>query len=368
MSNEVVTPEQLRELMPRGDIRLLDVRRDSELCAGVIPGAQHLALHLLEQYIAENVPDRDSVIVVYCASGVRSVQAQQVLLHLGYRRVSHLQGGWARWQALGFPADRHRVEPCAVAAPDRYARQSLLDEVGSAGQDRIRRARILLVGLGGLGSPAALYLAGAGVGTLGLVDSDAVELSNLHRQILHDTVRVGTSKVESAKRRIAEVNPDVKVMEFDQRLGMDNIERILDSGWDVVLDGADNFPTRYLLNEVCSRRDIPLCHGSIDRFEGRVTTFRGRSGPCYRCLFPRPPRPGVIGACSERGVLGVLPGMIGVLQATEALKLILGIGQVLVGRLLTYDALELRFREMRYGADPNCPTCSTRGMMVPPCK
>lgn len=350
----------------RRDARLivLDVRTDDEFRDGFIPQAMHLPLHLLEEQVRERIPDLQTPVVVYCAHGIRSAQAVRLMRQLGYGKLTHLEAGFAHWVALNLPVDsggaRSDTERSDTETnQSRYCRQTLLGQVGTRGQQRLAQARVLLIGVGGLGSPAALYLAGAGVGTLGLVDSDAVELSNLHRQIIHSNGSVGVAKVESARSRIEEANPEVAVETYVARFGKDNANDIVERGWDVIVDGADNFPTRYTLNDVATEYEVPVCHGSIDRFEGRVTTFMSPRGPCYRCLFPNPPQPGTIGSCTERGVLGVLPGLIGVLQATEALKIILGIGASLSGRLLTYDALSLEFRELRYARDEKCPTCGT---------
>lgn len=338
---------------------VLDVRTDDEFRDGFIPQAMHIPLHLLEDRVREQIPDLHAPVVIYCAHGIRSAQALRLMQKLGYGQLEHLDAGFAHWVTLKLPVDSRGAPGLANTSHSRYSRQILLEQVGNRGQRRLAQARVLLIGVGGLGSPAALYLAGAGVGTLGLVDADAVELSNLHRQIIHGNGSIGIAKVESARERIAQANPDVAVETYDARFVPGNAASIVERGWDVILDGADNFPTRYTLNDVATKYDVPVCHGSIDRFEGRVTTFVSPHGPCYRCLFPTPPRPGTIGSCAERGVLGVLPGVIGVLQATEALKIILGIGASLSGRLLTYDALALEFRELRYTRDATCPTCGT---------
>lgn len=342
------------------DLVVVDVRNESEVCGGRIPGALHLALPELEQRVRHALPNPQTPIVVYCAQGVRSAQAMRLLQQLGYSQVIHLEAGFAQWRALGLPVEIPLPASGSGNAFDRYSRQMLLPEVGSTGQMLLSRARVLLIGVGGLGSPVALYLAGAGVGTLGLVDPDVVDISNLHRQIIHEASRIAVRKVESARDRIQAINTDVKVETFAERFCSENAERIVGRVWDVIVDGTDNFPTRYTLNDVAVKHGIPVCHGSIDRFEGRVTTFLGHRGPCYRCLFPRQPQPGTLGSCAERGVLGVLPGVIGTLQATEALKLILGIGQPLEGRLLTYDAFSLEFRVMGYGRDPDCSVCAKR--------
>lgn len=346
--------ERLRE---EPQLQIIDVRTDEELLDGFIPRAKHIPLHRLEERVREEVPDRSAAIVLYCAHGIRSAQALRLMRQLGYEALQHLESGYAQWAALDLPVAFPAPACRAARGQDRYSRQMLLEEVGTKGQKRLAEARVLLIGIGGLGSPAALYLAGAGVGTLGIVDADEVDISNLHRQIIHDSTRIGDAKVESARARIEQTNPEVKVQSYLMRFGPDNAEEILGRGWDVIVDGADNFPTRYTLNEQATKHRIPVCHGSIDRFEGRVTTFVSPDGPCYRCLFPNQPKPGSVGSCAERGVLGVLPGVIGVLQATEVLKLLLGIGAPLVGRLLTYNALDLAFRELRYARDPGCPCC-----------
>ena len=356
----ITAPELHGRLRLQKDLVVVDVRNESEVREGQIPGAIHLALSELEQRVRNALPNPQTSIVVYCAQGARSARALRLLQQLGYQQVLHLEAGFTQWRALGLPIEIPVPACSAGHALDRYARQMLLGEVGSAGQMRLSQARVLLIGVGGLGSPAALYLAGAGVGTLGLVDPDVVDISNLHRQIIHEASRIAMRKVESARDRIEATNTDVKVATFAERFCSENAERIIGCAWDVIIDGTDNFPTRYTLNDVAARHGVPVCHGSIDRFEGRVTTFLGNQGPCYRCLFPRQPQPGIIGSCAERGVLGVLPGVIGTLQATEALKLILGIGQPLAGRLLTYDALSLEFRVIGYGRDPDCSVCATR--------
>ena len=302
------------------------------------------------------VPDRDAQIVVYCASGSRSAFAAKALEELGYENVSSLAGGFNEWKRNGYA-----LRPAAARSTSRSGgatrRHLLIPEVGEEGQLRLLDARILLIGAGGLGSPASLYLAAAGVGTLGIVDDDVVDDSNLQRQIVHSTERLGDSKAESAKRTIEALNPDVTVEVFQERLTSENVDRILGEGWDVIVDGADNFPTRYLLNDASVWHGIPVVHGSIFRFEGQTTVFKPKEGPCYRCLFPQPPPPELAPSCAEGGVLGVLPGIVGSLQANEALKLALGIGEPLVGRLLLFDALETQFTEISLRRDPDCPVC-----------
>jgi molybdopterin/thiamine biosynthesis adenylyltransferase len=274
---------------------------------------------------------------------------------MGYRRVASLAGGFDRWKAEGRPWEVPMGLDAAQRA--RYSRHLLLPEVGEAGQERLLASKVLVVGAGGLGSPVALYLAAAGVGTLGIVDFDLVDATNLQRQVLHNLDRVGRPKVESAAETIRGLNPDVKVVPHAERLGVDNVLEIM-SGYDVVVDGADNFPTRYLMNDASLHLRLPVVHGSIFRFEGQATVFQPYAGPCYRCLFPEPPPPELAPSCAEAGVLGVLPGIIGSIQAVEALKLVLGIGEPLVGRLLTYDSLAQEFHTLRVRRDPACPACA----------
>jgi molybdopterin/thiamine biosynthesis adenylyltransferase/rhodanese-related sulfurtransferase len=333
----------------------VDVRDREEWDEGHIPGALHVPRSYLESRIESAVPDRERAIVVYCASGNRSAFAARTLEELGYTDVSNLAGGYVDWKRNGLPTQLPRTLDAERRA--RYSRHLLIPEVGEEGQLRLLDARVLLIGAGGLGSPASLYLAAAGVGRLGIVDADVVDASNLQRQIVHSTERLGEPKVESAKRTIEALNPDVEVVAYEERLTSENIDRILADGWDVIVDGADNFPTRYLVNDASVWADIPVVHGSIYRFEGQVTVFKPDEGPCYRCLFPSPPPPELAPSCAEGGVLGVLPGIIGSLQANEALKLALGIGDPLIGRLLLFDALETRWDEMRVRRNPDCPVC-----------
>ena len=342
---------------------IVDVRTEEELLGGKIPTAIHLPLGTLSEGARAALPNKDQAILVYCATGIRSARALELLSRLGYWNVQHLEGGIARWQQMGYPMvspQTNATMACAADLQGRYSRQLSLKEVGASGQERLAHSRVLLVGLGGLGAPVALYLAGAGVGTLGLVDADTVSVSNLHRQIIHSMGFLESPKVESARSRLAELNPDVNVEVFPCKFDPSTANEILAQRWDVIVDGGDNFDLRYLLNEKAVERRIALCHGSVDRFEGRVTTFLANSGPCYCCLFPEPPTPGIIGSCVERGVLGVLPGVIGTLQATEVIKLLLGIGTPLSGRLLTYDALLLEFRTLCYRKNLNCRVCSNR--------
>jgi sulfur-carrier protein adenylyltransferase/sulfurtransferase len=338
-----------------GDTVFLDVREQGEWDLGHVPGAVHVPRGSLESRIEQVIPDRSSRIVAYCASGNRSAFAAQTLTDLGYRHVENLIDGFVDWERNGYPV----VVPSTLTPEQRrrYSRHLLIPEVGEAGQRRLLESRILLVGAGGLGSPASLYLAAAGVGTLGIVDDDVVDESNLQRQIAHSTERLGQAKAESARETIEALNPEVSVRTFKERLTPDNVDRILDEGWDVIVDGADNFPTRYLVNDASVWHDIPVVHGSIYRFEGQVTVFAPGEGPCYRCLFPQPPPPELAPSCAEGGVLGVLPGVIGSLQSNEALKLALGAGDALVGRLLLFDALTATFTEVALRRDPDCPVC-----------
>jgi molybdopterin/thiamine biosynthesis adenylyltransferase/rhodanese-related sulfurtransferase len=343
------------ELLEAEEPLVVDVRERDEWEEGHIPGAVHVPRGSLESRIERIEPDRTRQIVLYCSTGNRSAFGAKTLEELGYDSVSSLAGGFTDWKRNGFPtALPQTLEPSQRA---RYSRHLLIPEVGEEGQLRLLESRVLLIGAGGLGSPAALYLAAAGVGTLGIVDDDAVDATNLQRQIIHSTARLGEPKAESAKQTIEALNPDVTVKLFRERLTSENADRILGEGWDVIVDGADNFPTRYLLNDASVWHGIPVVHGSIFRFEGQVTVFKPHEGPCYRCLFAQPPPPELAPSCAEGGVLGVLPGVIGSIQATEALKVALGIGESLVGRLLLYDALEESFTEVSLRRDPDCPVC-----------
>jgi len=344
---------EARELL--GDALFLDVREQDEWEEGALPGALHVPRGVLEQRIEGLVPDRSRPLVVYCAGGSRSAFATKTLTELGYERVVNLAGGYTDWKRNGFELEVPRTLSADQRA--RYSRHLLIPEVGEAGQQRLLGSRVLLIGAGGLGSPVSLYLAAAGVGTIGIVDADVVDASNLQRQIVHSTERLGEPKVESARRTLEALNRDVEVRTYEERLTSENVERILADGWDVIVDGADNFPTRYLVNDASVWHRIPVVHGSIYRFEGQVTIFHPGEGPCYRCLFPTPPPPELAPSCAEGGVLGVLPGIIGSLQASEALKLLLGIGDGLQGRLLLFDALAATVDEVLVRRDPACPVC-----------
>jgi molybdopterin/thiamine biosynthesis adenylyltransferase/rhodanese-related sulfurtransferase len=344
-----------RDRIESGEPVVVDVREQAEWDEGHIPGAVHVPRGHLESRIERLAPDPSRPVVIYCSAGNRSAFAAKTLAELGYEDVVSLAGGFTDWKRNGFPVQLQ----AGLDAPQRarYSRHLLIPEVGEEGQLKLLDSKVLLIGAGGLGSPASLYLAAAGVGRIGIVDADVVDESNLQRQIVHSTESLGEPKVDSARRAIEALNPDVDVVTYQERLTSENIERILADGWDVIVDGADNFPTRYLVNDASVWHDIPVVHGSIYRFEGQVTVFRPHQGPCYRCLFPTPPPPELAPSCAEGGVLGVLPGVIGSLQASEALKLALGIGEPLVGRLLLFDALAATFDEVKLRRDPDCPVC-----------
>jgi len=350
-----VSVEAVAARRTRGDeVVLLDVREKDEVRAGYIEGAITIPRGFLEFQAAAQLPQTDTDIVVYCASGARSLLAAQVLRTMGYTRVASMAGGITRWQEAGYPVVRDRQ--LSAEQLERYSRHFLLRQLGEKGQRKLLDAKVLLVGAGGLGSPVALYLAAAGIGTLGIVDADVVDRSNLQRQVLHTTDRVGMRKTESAAMTIQALNPDVQVRVYPERLTVDNVMALFQD-YDVIVDGSDNFPTRYLVNDAAVLVGKPVVHGSIFQFEGQASVFKPHEGPCYRCLFPTPPPPGMVPSCSEVGVLGVLPGVIGVIQATETIKLIIGQGEPLVGRLVMYDALAMRFREIRIRRDPDCPLC-----------
>lgn len=333
---------------------LIDVREKDEYLEGYIPGAKWIPRGFLELRIEEQVPEKGSEVILYCAGGTRSALAAKSLEALGYTNVSSMAGGFTAWKRAGLAFDRPYVMTQDQAI--RYSRHTMLPEVGEAGQVKLLKAKVLAIGAGALGSPVSLYLAAAGIGTLGIVDDDTVDASNLQRQIVHATDRLGTPKVESAAKTIKGLNPDVNVVPFRARLSSENVLDII-KDFDVIVDGVDNFPTRYLLNDAALKLNKPVIHASIYRFEGQVTSFIPGVGPCYRCLYPEPPPADMAPSCQEAGVLGVLPGVVGVLQATEAIKIILGLGKNLAGRLIMYDALNTKFREMKLRRDPKCPTC-----------
>jgi len=333
---------------------IVDVREDVEWAAGHVPGARHVARSHLERDVEAAVLDRSLTVVLYCAAGIRSLLAGSALRAMGFEDVRSMAGGFAAWRAAGLPSTR----PAGLSEEQqrRYSRHLLMPEIGPEGQARLLGSRVLVVGAGGLGSPAVLYLAAAGVGTVEVVDFDVVDVSNLQRQVLHSTDRVGQQKVVSAATAVHALNPDVKVVGHAEALGPANAAGLID-GCDLVIDGTDSFETRYALNDAAVAAGIPVVHASVFRFEGQLTTFVPHAGPCYRCLHPAPPPPELAPACSIAGVLGVVPGIMGLLQANEALKLLLGIGDTLVGRLLLFDALDTSFSELRLERDPACPAC-----------
>ncbi len=348
-----ISPEALEARL--AEFVLIDVRESGEHEQGALRGARLLPRGILERDIAGMIPDSNRPLVLYCSGGARSALAAVSLTDMGYKHVYSLAGGFDRWKAEGRPWTTG--EGLTAEQRDRYSRHVLLQEVGEVGQARLLDSSVLLIGAGGLGSPAALYLAAAGVGRIGIVDFDVVDRTNLQRQVLHNLDRVGMAKTESAREAIAALNPDVKVITHNERLGADNALDIM-AGYDVVLDGGDNFPTRYLVNDASLHLRVPVVHGSIFRFEGQVSVFAPYDGPCYRCLFPEPPPPELAPSCAEAGVLGVLPGIIGSIEAMEVIKLLLGLGEPLVGKLLIYDAPDESFDTVTIGRDPGCPACA----------
>jgi molybdopterin/thiamine biosynthesis adenylyltransferase/rhodanese-related sulfurtransferase len=358
---EITVPEAAEQTDGRSAPRLIDVREKTEWDEGHIPGARHVPRGYLELRIENEVPKKETPILLYCAGGTRSLLAARTLQEMGYQDVTSLQGGFTAWKDAGHPF----VVPRSLTPEQmhRYSRHVLIPEVGEEGQLKLLDAKVLLIGAGGLGSPAGLYLAAAGVGTIGLVDSDVVDVSNLQRQVIHTTDRVDMPKVESARIAINALNPEVKVVGHETRLTPENADQIV-SQYDIVVDGSDNFDTMYLLNEVCVRQGKPNISSSILAFDAQVTTLVPGEGPCYRCLYPEPPPPSLAPSCSEIGVLGVLPGIMGLLQANEVIKLVLGIGEPLIGRLLMFDALDSTFTELKLRRNPACPVCGTEELAV----
>ncbi|WOB11354.1 molybdopterin-synthase adenylyltransferase MoeB [Piscinibacter gummiphilus] len=359
-----VAPQEAFALQACG-AALIDVREQDEISDGTAAGAMTLSRAFLELRIEALVPDLDRPILVMCASGLRSLLAADNLARLGYTSVRSVSGGFVRWKAERLPIESREV--LDATARDRYSRHLRVPEIGESGQLKLARSKVLIVGAGGLGSPAAFYLAAAGVGTIGLVDDDLVERSNLQRQILHTDARVGTPKIVSGRLTLEALNPDVHVIGHQTRLTKDNVEEIFE-GYDVVVDGSDNFPTRYLINDACVKTGIPNVYGAVMRFEGQASVFwpsrPNHRGPCYRCLFPEPPSASNSPSCAEAGVVGVLPGIVGLLQANEAIKVLLNIGEPLTGRVLSFDALQGSFSEFRFAPDPACPHCS-KGRQFP---
>jgi molybdopterin/thiamine biosynthesis adenylyltransferase/rhodanese-related sulfurtransferase len=351
-----VTVDEVKNRIDRGEPwTLLDVREREEYRDGHLEGALSLPRGFLELRVEEAVPDKSTPLLAYCASGVRSLMAARTLKDMGYEHVVSLAGGYTAWKNGGnrWVADR-QFTPAQLT---RYARHFTLPEVGETGQAKLLEGRVLCIGAGGLGSPVAFYLAAAGVGTIGIIDHDVVDLSNLQRQILHTTARLGMPKVESAQKTLNALNPDVNIIGFNERLSSENVMRIIQD-FDVIVNGCDNFPTRYLINDACVMAKKPLVDGSIFQFEGQATVFSPGRGPCYRCLFPEPPPPGAAPSCAEAGVLGVLPGLVGCVQAVEAMKLLLGAGRPLIGRMLQVDTLSREVRMLKLRRDPHCLVCS----------
>jgi molybdopterin/thiamine biosynthesis adenylyltransferase/rhodanese-related sulfurtransferase len=352
---EEVDPAEVAELIDEG-VTVVDVREAEEYGAGHLPGAKHVPRSYLESRIEGVVPDRSTQVILYCASGNRSAYGARTLKdELGYEHVRSMTGGITLWKDRGYEVQVPRT--LTPEQRERYSRHMLVPEIGMEGQQKLLDAKVLLLGAGGLGSPTALYLAAAGVGTLGIVDDDVVDLSNLQRQVIHSTDRIGTPKVDSAEESIRALNPDVKVVKYPVRIDASNIVEIIE-GYDVIVDGVDNFPTRYLLNDATVRLKIPVVSASILGFDGQLSVFKPYEGPCYRCLFREPPPAELAPSCGANGVLGVLPGTMGLLQATEVVKLIVGIGEPVIGRLLLYDALGATLTEVKVHRDPECPICS----------
>ena len=363
-AREQVPEVQVPDLVVRNETAdgplVIDIREQHEWDQGHIPGSVHIPRSFLESRIA-GVAQHDREIVLSCASGQRSLLAGITLQEMGYDNVASLAGGFQRWKQAG---NRFEVpQTLTPAQRSRYSRHILIPEVGEEGQIKLLNSKALLIGAGGLGSPAAFYLAAAGVGTIGLVNDDEVNASNLQRQIIHTTDRVGMNKGESARISIEALNPDVTVNTYPFRVSKDNVLNLI-SDYDVIIDGTDNFPTRYLMNDASLMTRVPLVHASILRFEGHASTFLPYDGPCYRCLFPEPPPPDMAPSCGEAGVLGVLCGVMGNIMATEAIKVLLGIGETLSGRLLIYDALEMGFTELKIRRDPDCPACGPNAQLA----
>jgi sulfur-carrier protein adenylyltransferase/sulfurtransferase len=370
MATEATTKRQVEEIEPfeaaqeieGGDVVLIDTREPHEYQEAHLENGKLVPPGLLRDEIATAAPSKSARTILYCRSGNRSYKAAEQLQELGYEDVASMAGGILAWQEQGLPV--LATEGMSAEQRDRYSRHTLLPEVGVDGQLKMLNAKVLLLGAGGLGAPTALYLAAAGIGTIGLVDDDVVDASNLQRQVIHSTERIGTPKTESARLTIEALNPDVKVIEHRLRLNAGNILGIIED-YDVIVDGADNFPTRYLLNDASVRLRKPVVSASILSFDGQISTFVPFEGPCYRCLYPTPPPPELAPSCSANGVLGVMAGTMGTLQANEVLKLVIGIGEPLIGRLLLYEALGTRFTELKVRRDPECPICGEHAAEIP---
>ena len=353
---EISVDELNQRLETNADLTVLDIREPSEHANGVIEGSKLVPRGFLELKIESLCPDRNAAIAVCCAGGVRSALGAHSLQQLGYTKVTSVAGGIGAWGRAGYPLAHPKQMNEAQLA--RYARQIILPQLGEEGQIKLLESRVLCVGAGGLGSPTALYLAAAGIGTLGIIDNDKADLSNLQRQILHNEAVVGKSKVDSARATLSALNSDIEIKTYETRLTSENVMEIF-KDYDLVVDGTDNFPTRYLINDACVFLGIPNVHGSIFHFDGQCTVFNHEDGPCYRCLYPEPPPPELAPSCAEAGVLGAICGVVGTMQAVEVLKLLTGTGNLLKGRLVSFDALQMSFRELKIRADPNCPVCGT---------
>lgn len=352
-----VSEIQAQQLSQSDEFLRIDVRENDEVESGLIPQSIHIPKGLLELKIEEIAPEPERHIILYCAGGNRSLMAAQSLKQMGYKNVFSLSGGIKAWKDAGLPLEQKiKFQKIDV---DRYRTQMRLPQVGEAGQNKLSQAKVLIIGAGGLGSPVAYYLAAAGVGTIGLMDDDVVDKGNLQRQILHTTDRIGLAKVESAKLTLQQLNPQIKIKTYQERLNVENVDLIFPD-YDLIVDGCDNFQTRYLVNDACLNHGKINVHGSVFWFQGQASVFCHADGPCYRCLYPMAPNAELAPNCADAGVLGVLPGTIGLIEATEVLKLILGAGRSLVERLIVYDALDLEFRELNIRKDPNCPACSDR--------
>jgi molybdopterin/thiamine biosynthesis adenylyltransferase/rhodanese-related sulfurtransferase len=354
---EWTTDQVQQSLANGGGQKLIDVREREEYRDGHLPNAVSVPRGYLDMRIEEVVPDKGTPVILYCAGGTRSLLAGRTLKEMGYADVISMSGGYGAWKGAGHDwVQDHQFTPDQLT---RYSRHFILPEVGEEGQAKLLKAKVLMIGAGGLGSPSAFYLAAAGVGTIGIVDNDVVDMSNLQRQILHTNDRVGMSKVESARQALNALNPDVKIIGYEERISSENIMDII-KDYDVIVDGCDNFPTRYLVNDACVMTGKPNVHGSIFQFEGQASVFYPGRGPCYRCLFPEPPPPGAAPSCQEAGVLGVLPGLVGCVQALEAIKIILDVGKPLIGRMVYFDTLSMELRIHKLRRDPKCPVCGDR--------
>ncbi len=350
--------DEVQQLVSKnGKYLLLDVREKEEYREGHLDGSVSIPRGFLEMRVESAIPEKSTPIIAYCAGGVRSLLAAKDMKEMGYQEVISMSGGYSAWKAAGYDTVQDRQ--FTPEQMTRYSRHFLLPEVGEEGQAKLLDAKVLMVGAGGLGSPSAYYLAAAGVGTMGIIDPDVVDLSNLQRQILHTNDRIGQPKTDSAKQTLQALNPDVRIITYQDKLTSENVMEII-KDYDIIVDGCDNFPTRYLVNDACVMANKPNVHGSIFQFDGQASVFYPGKGPCYRCLYPEPPPPGMAPSCAEAGVLGVLPGLIGTIQALETIKLILGKGDSLVGKLLCFNTLAMEITTLNLQKDPNCPVCGEK--------